>query len=262
MDDGTVMGRALAIVETVSQRGPRVGLAELARGVAIPKPTTRRIAEDLARRGVLTRAESGGYSLGPQLERLGSAALLHGHFPGAREALNELHGSCGGVAWLSAGDRIQALQPLDLVCDADLDQFVRSCWPAPESRLSTLVNTAFGRLLLAERTQLIEEVGRIGIPRATAASPRTERDLRAIVRQIHDLGAAVETEQCAVGWRCVAVKMRAWEGLPVVVGVTVPVGHTGIAMLLRAVRRAGAQLSQSDLGGHAPPASRTTAPQR
>jgi DNA-binding IclR family transcriptional regulator len=75
VDDGTVLGRALAVINAVAECGPHVALAELSTVTGIPKPTALRIATSLVARQLLTRTAR-GYALGPELSRLGEKALL------------------------------------------------------------------------------------------------------------------------------------------------------------------------------------------
>ena len=115
-----MIGRGLEILQTVSS-GIQVPLAELTRQTGIPKPTARRIAEDLKRRGVLIRTP-GGYRVGPALERVGLAAALQRKLPDAHDHLTDLHVHVGGIAWLGLLRPTDSteLRPIDLVTDAEL----------------------------------------------------------------------------------------------------------------------------------------------
>lgn len=94
MNDGTVAGRALEIINTVA-RGLQTPLAELVAKTGIPKPTVRRIAGDLVRRQILMRAQH-GYAIGSALDHVSQAAALQRKFPDVHEHLVELHPCCGG----------------------------------------------------------------------------------------------------------------------------------------------------------------------
>ncbi|HEX6356653.1 helix-turn-helix domain-containing protein [Actinophytocola sp.] len=75
MDDHTVTGRILAVLDAVADHDGPISLAELTRAVAVPKPTVRRIAADLCARRMLRRcADDGGYLLGPRVLELGMRA--------------------------------------------------------------------------------------------------------------------------------------------------------------------------------------------
>jgi hypothetical protein len=50
VDDHTMVGRALAVIEAVAAHGPPIALAELSSLTGNPKPTTHRIVNDLVTR--------------------------------------------------------------------------------------------------------------------------------------------------------------------------------------------------------------------
>ena len=236
MDDGTVVGRALEIVSTVAL-GIQTPLAELAARTGIPKPTTRRIAEDLVRRKVLIRLQH-GYAIGPALTHLERAAALQRRFPDAHDHLVELHARCGGMAWFSPASPLQTPRPMpsEIVCDAELSGLPMDRWPDLTSP-AALANTAVGRLILVQRPDLRERLARTGMPQPTPHSPTTTRQLDAILRQIGDLGASVESEQNALGWRCVAVRLDGPGGSAGILGVTIPVARGDLAQIVRATLR-------------------------
>ncbi len=244
MDDGTVVGRALEIVEAVAQHGPGLRLVELSVLTGIPKPTTRRIAQDLVRRQVLVHT-SDGYTLGPTLSRLGETANLQRSFADAHGYLVELQAACGGIAWLSAGERLRIMQPLDVVCDDDLKDTARTQWPGPTSGVAIMVNTAGGRVLLANRPDIVEKIARDGLPQGTPHSPSTMGQLEMILREVRDLGACVESEQAIVGWRCAAAGFTGPEGKPAVLGVITRVNRGVPPRMLRATRGAADSVAAS-----------------
>ena len=243
MDDRTVVGRALEIIETVAALGPNVTLAELTTRTRIPKPTARRIAEDLVRRRILERSPD-GYTLGVRLAELGETAALQNRYAALRPALVELHAQCGGIAWISAGRRFSELTPVDMVCDPGLAELARSAWP-PAGTPETLANTAGGRIVLAERPDLLERVARTGWRPATANSPTTVGHLLSALRQIRDLGAAVEAEQSMPGWRCVAAAVADPSGRPAILGLTVPVSTADPARMLRTTIRMHSAITET-----------------
>ncbi len=244
MDDGTVVGRALEIVNTVAL-GIQTPLVDLVAKTGIPKPTVRRIAEDLVRRHVLVRAPH-GYAIGPGLAHLGRIAAYQHSFLDARDHLEELHAQCGGLVWLSPLDPHQAAVPLpvEVACDPELSGLVQAYWPDPTS-LATLANTAGGRLVLDGRPDILDQLGRCGLPRSTPNSPMTVGELEAALWQAHDLGASVESEQSVLGWRCVAVRVRGLGQATAILGVTVPVARSDAGRILKATLRAAESLAAS-----------------
>ena len=236
VDDGTMIGRALAIIEAVADCGPNTSLAELARLTGIPKPTALRIANGLAQRRMLRRTTN-GYALGPELSRLGETASLQRGFDRYLPVLEELHAAHGGVAWLTAGRELAKVQPVGMVCDDGLEGIARAGWPAPGSA-AMLVNTAGGHLALAHQADLLERVARSGMAPSTPHSLREVSQLYARVGRARQEGFAVESEQSARGWSCVAALLPGRADERAVIGVTIPVGRANARELIRSVLRA------------------------
>lgn len=236
VDDGTMIGRALAIIEAVAECGPNANLAELARFTGIPKPTALRIANNLVERHIMRRTPY-GYALGPELSRLGETASLQRDFGRYIPVLEELHAAHGGVAWLTAGHELAKVQPVGMVCDDRLEGIARAGWPAPGSA-AMLINTAGGHLALAHQSDLLERVARNGMVPSTSHSLREVSQLYASVARARQEGFAVESEQSATGWSCVAAVLPIKSDKRAVIGVTIPVGRANARQLIRSVLRA------------------------
>ena len=223
VDDHTVVGRALAVIDAVAECGPNATLAELARLTGIPKPTALRLANNLVQRRLLRRTLN-GYALGPELSRLGETASLQRDFEPYIPVLEELHAAHGGVAWLTAGRELAKVQPVGMVCDNGLEGIARAGWPAPGSS-AMLINTAGGHLALAHQADLFERVARSGMAPSTQHSLREVSQLVASVRRARQDGFAVESEQSAEGWSCAAAVLPTRCDTRAVIGVTIPVGR-------------------------------------
>jgi DNA-binding IclR family transcriptional regulator len=236
VDDRTVIGRALAIVDVVADRGPDVTLAELAAATGLPKPTLLRIANDLVVRRVLTR-NTHGYTLGPELSRLGEVALRQREYSIYQPVLEELHAAHGGIAWLSAGTELASLRPVSMVCDRAFAAVARAKWPSPEST-ATPINTAVGHVVLAHRPDLLERVARTGMAPSTPDSPHDLKQLLAILHRARQEGVALESEQSMIGWSCAAARIPDLRGQLAVVGVTLQVGRANSRRVLRSIARA------------------------
>jgi DNA-binding IclR family transcriptional regulator len=236
LDDHTVIGRALAVIEAVIECGPNATLADLARLTGIPKPSALRIANDLVQRRLLRRNPN-GYALGPELSRLGETASLQRDFDRYIPVLEELHAAHGGVAWLTAGRELTKVQPVGMVCDNGLEDIARAGWPAPGSA-AMLINTAGGHLALAHQSDLLERVARGGMVPSTPHSLREVSQLYASVGRARQEGFAIESEQSATGWSCAAALLPGTAGKRAVIGVTIPVGRANARELIRSVLRA------------------------
>jgi DNA-binding IclR family transcriptional regulator len=236
VDDHTVTGRALALIEAVAAHGPTVALTELARMTGIPKPTSLRILNGLVARELLRRTER-GYALGHALSRLGETASLQRQFEPCIPVLEELHAAYGGVAWLTAGRELDKVQPVVMVCDTGLAATARATWPVPGTA-AMLLNTAGGHLALAHRPDLLERVSRHGMQPVTPNSLRDFGQLTATVDRARRDGVAVESEQSTPGWSCAAALLPSANDKFAVIGVVLEVGRANSRQVLRALLRA------------------------
>lgn len=75
VDDHTVVGRVLTVIDVVADRGRYVSLAELVAVTSIPEPTLFRIAATRVARNLLRRTDR-CLAVGPELSRLGERASL------------------------------------------------------------------------------------------------------------------------------------------------------------------------------------------
>ncbi|MFC7450676.1 IclR family transcriptional regulator [Rhodococcus daqingensis] len=232
MDDHTVAGRVLAIIDATAELDGRASLAALTESTGIPKPTVRRVANDLAARGVLQRGP-GGYRLGAKLIDLGStAAVHHGMRDAAMPYLQELFARTGEVIVLAllCGD---GLVELERVRGHNRDAMAqRQLVGGP---VTGAVSSAMGRCLLAHRPDLADAALHAPIPRLTAYTVTDARRLRDELSSVLDQGFAVEHEQTLLGWCCVAA--------PILGGNGKVVGGVGI------VGRRSARYSPNRLAG-------------
>lgn len=235
VDDHTVVGRAIAVIEAVAQSGPNTTLGELATLTGIPKPTALRIANNLVARHLLRRTQH-GYALGPELSRLGETASLHRDFDRYLPVLEELHAAHGGMAWLTAGRELVDVQPVGMVCDSGLT-VARIGGPVPGST-AMLLNTAGGHLVLAHQPGLLERVARNGMAPSTPNSLREVRQLYASVHRARRDGIAVESEQSTRGWSCAVALLPTVTRKRAMIGMTIPVGRASTREKLRSLLRA------------------------
>jgi DNA-binding IclR family transcriptional regulator len=236
VDDRTVVGRAIAVIEAVCECGPNVTLAELTTVTGIPKPTTLRIANNLVNRRILKRTVH-GYELGPELSRLGETASLQRGFDPYLPVLEELHAAHGGIAWFTAGRAFARLELIGTVCDSRLAAPVRAEWLALGGA-AKLINTAMGHLLLAQRPDLLERIAHTGMAPITPHSLREPRQLFASVHRAEQERVAVDSEQSIEGWSCVAALLPSTTQTHAVIGVALPAIRANSAQMIRSLLRA------------------------
>ena len=224
MDDHTVTGRVLAVLDAVAAHGGEMSLAELTRAVDIPKPTVRRIAMDLCERRILRRCADGGYVLGAHILELGMRAaarldLRHTATPYVQDLLAR----SGEIAWIGAlsGSTVTLV---DSAFGANRAEDVRrGRWPT-DLYSPALHATASGRVLLADKPDLLDRLRsrplRASTPHTSTSWPRVSASLAAV----RDTGIAIEREEYVLGYSCVATGLRSPDGeLIGILGVT---GHT------------------------------------
>lgn len=217
MDDHTVAGRMLAIIDATAELDGRASLAALTESTGIPKPTVMRVANDLAARGVLQRGP-GGYRLGAKLIDLGAtAAVHHGMRDAAMPHLQELFARTGEVIVLAllCGDDVAELERVHGHNRDAIAQRQLAAGPVTDA-----VSTAVGRCLLAHRPDLADVALGKPIRRLTAYTVTDPRRLRDQLTSVLDHGFSVEYEQTLLGWSCV--------GAPILGGNGKVVGGVGI----------------------------------
>lgn len=233
MDDHTVLGRALEIIDAVSTRGP-LSLADLTAAVQIPKPTTRRIAEELTRRGVLAR-DSGRYSIGERPATWTASAGSRFADPHTENALVELMKTIGGMAWVAAPDEKLRLTLRRAIATEDVALRPTDAWP--RWNLGALTHTAGGRLLLASRPDVVAKLEQVPFPRTTSRAPDSVRSLQVVLQQVNESGVSLETGQFMAGWRCAAVNVPPRGAQQMILGVSVPAARSNAQVVVRILRK-------------------------
>jgi DNA-binding IclR family transcriptional regulator len=245
MDDHTLTGRVLAVLDGVVAVGGAATLAVLTRRTGIPKPTVRRIADDLTARGILERRDD-GYWLGARLQELGSHAVAHqGLRRAATPCMLDLYARSGEIVWLSSFTATtHAL--IDAVFGRNRTVDVR-CNPWPSMIHSgNFLTTAAGRILLSHRPVIAAELRSQRPPRLTPYTPTSWAGLDAAVRKVQDSGVAVEHEEAVRGYSCIAAGLQASDGrLLGAVGISARTGGVAVQRLAQPLLAAAAEISRT-----------------
>jgi DNA-binding IclR family transcriptional regulator len=241
MDDHTVTGRLLEILDVVADLGP-VPLAKLAAETGIPKPTVRRIAENLVLHRMLTRGPD-GYRLGLRLWELGTTATRHATVAEvASPYLQELSFRTRQIAWLGIVTE-EALLVVDTAFTEDHTAVMSSvdttAW-LPRMATGAFPSTAAGQLMLAMQPEIVEKVLRAGPARVTPYTVINPRMILQRLRRANETGIATEHEELRVGWWCAAMVVRGPSATHII-GLTAEVHglHTtkGLLQLQRTANR-------------------------
>ncbi|MQY25931.1 helix-turn-helix domain-containing protein [Nocardia aurantia] len=234
-EDRTVIGRAVAVLDAVAAATEPLSLAALTAATSLPKPTARRIANELVRRGVLAAAP-GGYRLGPRLDYYGSRALRDDRLAAtAQPYLWDLSWRTGGeIAWCGTllGGELTFRSP-PVFGHRYREAVGAQGWPSMAMLGPSVVLTAGGRLQVALDDRQAGEITQRGCRPLTRHSAVAPRRLTANLAAARDAGFASEQEQALDGWCCAAAVVRGADERPVgIVGVT---GRGGAAQ--RSIQR-------------------------
>ena len=218
MDDHTVVGRVMAIIDATLAANDPVSLADLSRLTEIPKPTARRLAMNLTSRGLLHKSDA-GYSPGPRLADLGARAAERNGFRTLSEPyLQEMFERTRGVIWLV---ELRPAEHLTTLVTAVFDRTslpYSNEWPRKLDNPSILA-TALGLVALTDDPRTVETHLRRGIPKLTRHTPDQPRQvLAALARAAGDV-LAVEHEQVHLGWSCLAIPITGPGSANAVLGV-------------------------------------------
>lgn len=213
VDDHTVIGRTVAILDVISRSDGPVPLAELTRRTCMPKSTVRRIANALVKHQMLISAPDGYLTGGRLIGHRMRATRNVDHSLIVQPYLQELHQrSRGELAWFATVENGE-LMLAGAVFDRSFGPVVtRRCWPTFASLGSSLVLTAVGRLQVAHNPEQAERVLSTEIRPLTRYSLTDHRKHEALLDRTRDTGVATEAEQVLLGWSCSAAAVRDAQG--------------------------------------------------
>ncbi|WP_328993606.1 helix-turn-helix domain-containing protein [Kribbella sp. NBC_01245] len=243
MDDHTVAGRVAAILDAVSAGPGPATLARLAAETCIPKPTVRRIANQLVDQRMLRR-DPQGYRLGLRLIELGGdAATQLGTAELAAPFVHELHERTRQIAWVGTVDH-DSLVVLDTAYAREHAPIMAAAW---SSRLPMTAPTAAANLILAAKPAHVEQILRSGGP--TRLTPHTVTSPRLLLGKLQraaDTGIAHEWEETRLGWWCCAMLVPA-PAATYIFGLTAETHRTpmacGVTQLQRVAEHFGREVN-------------------
>jgi DNA-binding IclR family transcriptional regulator len=203
-------GRSLRLLALLADEGRAQTLAELSLRVGLPKATTHRLCAQLLASGHLARdIDERSFVVGPSLRRLALDTLNHGSTRALRHAVlvdlvDKVGETCNFTTLDGASvlylDRVEAPWPWRLTMDIGVHV--------------PLHCTASGKLFLAfmpevERDAVIKH---LALPRLTANTLTSARDLRAECEAIVRNGHALDREEFITGLVALAVPVRDAQG--------------------------------------------------
>jgi DNA-binding IclR family transcriptional regulator len=238
----TVLGRALAILETFSDARPEQTLGMVTRATGLAPATVHRLLAELVGWGAVERVGRGRYQIGMRLWQLGSLA------PGGRGLrdaalpfLEDLFEATHQVVHLAVLDGRQVLYVEKLMARPEVEVVSRV------GRRLPLHSTGPGKVLLAYAPPvLFHEVVAAGLP-TLAANTITDPDrLRQALADIRRTGVCVSRDEMTQGASSVAAPVFG-RGREVVasISVVVPSSTANLHGLLPAVRMAASGISRA-----------------
>jgi DNA-binding IclR family transcriptional regulator len=181
----------------------------LTRRTGIPKPTVRRIANDLTERGML-ELTADGYLAGSRLISQGLHSALHrGTSVIAQPYVQDLHlQTCGELAWFATMDGYDLTMTATAFGRSHVAAMRNSIPPSLSKHGSSMVVLAAGRLQAAHQPQVADQILSTGWTPLTRYSVTDRHRLRNLLWEARDTGLAHESEQTMLGWTCLAAAVR------------------------------------------------------
>lgn len=206
-EDARLVGsdRVLAVLKELARHSDGIGLEELTRIIASPKPTVHRALVALRRAGLADQDARGRYILGDEFLRMAfahhEARPDHLRVRPALEALALRFGETVHYAVLDGNE---------VVYRAKTDP------PSGAVKLTSTVGgrnpahaTAVGKLLLAQRLDSLSAVqawiGDGELPRRTPHTRCSAQDLHADLQAIRERGYGLDEQENEIGVNCLAV---------------------------------------------------------
>jgi DNA-binding IclR family transcriptional regulator len=212
--------RAAAILRLLSGRERRLGVAQIAGELELPKGTVHGILRTLASVGFVEQdAESGKYQLGAALLHMGSSYL-----DGNELRARALNWADALAARSDESVRIGTLHDTKVLV-------VHHVFRPDDSRQALEVGallpshaTAMGKVLLASSRYAATELATAELPRYTSATVTDWEELGPALQEVHQRGWAAEVEELVAGVASIAAPILDRRGVTVgAIGISGPV---------------------------------------
>jgi IclR family acetate operon transcriptional repressor len=193
--------RAVELLLLLGRRRRDMGVTELAKELGVQKSTAHSLLQTLMLRGFVRQTDTGRYTLGYGLIRLGEACAEQLDIRGiARPFMNELADETEEIALLAV------LSGTELII-VEKAEPQKPFFIIPKFDFSiTLHSTAIGKVLLANApTAIIDEVLARGVERFTSYTLTDREALLKELAQVREQGFAVGCNETIEGVTCIAV---------------------------------------------------------
>ncbi|MBP1992466.1 IclR family transcriptional regulator [Paenibacillus eucommiae] len=197
--------RAFQIFKLFIQERKPLGITEVAQALKLHKSVVHRLLATMQSHQLLEQVtETGKYKVGPMAFELGSVYMNNSLMAEGRRVLPQLAEETGGLAHMGI---LQQGSVLYLINQEPMKSMRMN---APVGVRKPLSTTALGKALLAWKEE--DEVKRLLQEQDIAVStphliPTIEASLEEL-RKVRETGYAVDNEEMAVGFRCIAAPVR------------------------------------------------------
>lgn len=244
-DDEGVIARIARLLAAFDDDQPELGIAQLAAGSGLPKSTAHRLANELARHGLLAKTAPGTFCIGTRLWEVGelsplSSRLREYAFP-ILERMYEATGENVHLAVLdgASAETAEALYVVKVAGETSIPTLSRTGGRLP------LHTTGVGKALLMGRDEdwLARYFSR-RLERETTFSITDEQRLRADLADSRARGYAATRQEMTLGNFSVAAPLADIPGLPPsAVGIVSHIGRSNESRLAQIVRRAAQDIA-------------------
>jgi IclR family transcriptional regulator, KDG regulon repressor len=215
-----VLQKTLDILEALKSERNGIGLADVARSVAMPKATVYRILATLEIRGYLDRSADGGYRMSDKLFSLQRDVSPEQNLlrvaPKIMEQTAEECRETVNLGTLDGGEVV-------VVATVESPQTVRMASKVGNRRY--LHTTALGKILLSSMDD--RSIRRLiqlkGLPKLTANSITTQTAMLAEIQKIRKQGYAIDNQENELEGRCIAMKISGGAGVGSALSISGPV---------------------------------------
>jgi DNA-binding IclR family transcriptional regulator len=195
-----VLHKALDILETIREGRSGFTLPDLARALALPKPTAYRIVATMESRGYITRNKSGHYQMTRKLSDLWqNESEEEMRLRAAEPVMHRLVKSCRETVNLGVLDAAEVV----VVSMVESPQSIRMTSKVGNRRY--LHTTALGKVLLSGLPE--EEAERLiriqGLPRLTPRTLVTRQSLAKEIERVRKQGYALDNEENEPDGKCI-----------------------------------------------------------
>jgi DNA-binding IclR family transcriptional regulator len=215
-----VLQKTLDILEILKKERRGIGLADMARSVAMPKATVYRILATLEIRGYLDRSMGGGYQISDKffaLQRdLSPDQNLLRIAPSIMERVSAKCRETVNLGTLDGGEVV-------VIATVESPQSVRMASKVGNRR--HLHTTGLGKVLLASMNdQAIRRLIQLkGLPRLTPNSLTTQTALLAEIHKVRKQGYALDNQENEMEGRCIAMQIPGVPGMNAALSISGPV---------------------------------------